>query len=122
MPASRITGGRMPFDGFFAVSGVRVFGAGDGDAPSPVRARASRVDGRTARIEWDAVAGATGYNVRYGRHPEKLYHSWLVYDRTELDLRSLNADADYWVAVDAFGETGISPDPVEPMSGRPVPK
>ncbi|MEV7389200.1 family 43 glycosylhydrolase [Streptomyces sp. NPDC091215] len=116
----RVTGGRMPFDGLFAVSGVRVFGDGDGDAPSPVRARALRVDGRTARIEWDAAARATGYNVRYGRHPGKLYHSWLVHDRTKLDLRSLNAGADYWVAVDAFGEAGIAPGHVEPVSGQPT--
>ncbi|MET9909303.1 hypothetical protein ABZZ74_21245 [Streptomyces sp. NPDC006476] len=88
----RVTGGRMPFDGVFAVSGVRVFGTSDGASPSPVRARARRVDGRTARIEWDATSRATGYNIRYGRHPEKLYHSWLVYERTCLDLRSLNAD------------------------------
>ncbi|MFD4508590.1 family 43 glycosylhydrolase [Streptomyces sp. NPDC058457] len=105
----RITSGRMPFDGVFAVSGVRVFGIGDGAAPRSVRAKASRTDGRTARIEWDAVTGATGYNIRYGRHPEKLYHSWLIHERTSLDLRSLNSDAQYWVAVDAFGEGGITP-------------
>ncbi|MFJ9714132.1 family 43 glycosylhydrolase [Streptomyces sp. NPDC101234] len=110
----RVTGGRMPFEGVFAVSGVRVFGTGDGAAPGPVRARARRVDGRTARIEWDAASGATGYNVRYGRHPEKLYHSWQVHEQTSLDLRSFNADADYWVAVDAFGEGGIT-------TGEPVP-
>jgi hypothetical protein len=109
----RVTSGRLPFDGVFAVSGVRVFGTGDGDAPPPVRARAIRVDDRTARIEWDAAPGAVGYNVRYGRHPQKLYHSWLVYERTALDLRSLNADAEYWVAVDAFGEAGVA-------SGEPV--
>ncbi|MFF5301991.1 family 43 glycosylhydrolase [Streptomyces sp. NPDC013161] len=110
----RVTSGRLPFDGVFAVSGVRVFGTGDGDAPPPVRAWATRVDDRTARIEWDAAPGAVGYNVRYGRHPRKLYHSWLVYERTALDLRSLNAGAEYWVAVDAFGEAGVT-------SGEPVP-
>ncbi|ASQ93490.1 family 43 glycosylhydrolase [Streptomyces sp. 11-1-2] len=105
----RVTGGRMPFGGVFALSGVRVFGTGDGPAPHAVTARASRVDGRTARVEWDAAAGATGYNVRYGRHPQKLYHSWQVHERAALDLGSLNADATYWVAVDAFGEGGVTP-------------
>ncbi|MFI1051308.1 family 43 glycosylhydrolase [Streptomyces griseoruber] len=111
----RVTGGRIPFDGVFAVSGVRVFGTGDGVAPRPVRARAGRVDGRTAHIEWDLATAATGYNIRYGRHPQKLYHSWLVYERTSLDLRSLNADAEYWVAVDAFGEGGIAPGETVPL-------
>ncbi|MEU1272623.1 fibronectin type III domain-containing protein [Streptomyces sp. NPDC005799] len=76
--------------------------------PHPVCPRTRRVDGRTAGIEWDAATGAIGYNIRYGRHPEKLYHSWLVYERTSLDLPSLNAGAEYWVAVDAFGEGGIA--------------
>ncbi|MEU5314070.1 family 43 glycosylhydrolase [Streptomyces sp. NPDC021562] len=104
----RVTGGRMPFDGAFAVSGLRVFGTGDAPAPAATRVRARRVDRRTAHLEWDAEEGATGYTVRYGRHPQKLYHSWQVYERTALDLRSLNADVPYWVAVDAFGEGGIT--------------
>lgn len=112
----RVAGGRMPFDGAFALSGVRVFGIGDGQAPPPAHPRATRVDGRTARIEWHAVPGAVGYNIRYGRDPQKLYHSWLVYERTDVDLRSLNAGADYWVAVDAFGEAGITPGPTVPVS------
>ncbi|MFD4508568.1 family 43 glycosylhydrolase [Streptomyces sp. NPDC058457] len=110
----RVTSGRLPFDGTFAVSGVRVFGTGEGEAPAAVRARALRTDDRTASVEWDAAPGAIGYNVRYGRHPQKLYHSWLVHERTSLDLRSLNAGTEYWVAVDAFGEAGVTP-------GEPVP-
>ncbi len=43
-----------------------------------------------------------------------MYHSWLVYEQTDLDLRALNAGADYWVAVDSFNENGITP-------GAPVP-
>ncbi|MET7518450.1 family 43 glycosylhydrolase [Streptomyces sp. NPDC005480] len=111
----RVTGGRMPFGGVFALSGVRVFGTGDGPAPHAVSARARRIDGRTAAVEWDAAAGATGYNVRYGRDPQKLYHSWQVHERTSLDLRSLNADATYWVAVDAFGEGGVMPGETVPV-------
>lgn len=55
---------------------------------------------------------AHGYNVRYGIAPDKLYHSWLVYEQNALDLRSLNAGHDYWVAVDSFNENGITPGPV----------
>lgn len=111
----RVTGGRMPFDGVFAVSGLRVFGTADSAAPDSVRAVARRVDGRTARIEWDAAGRATGYNIRYGRHPQKLYHSWQVYGQTALDLGALNAEAEYWVAVDAFGEGGITPGETVPV-------
>ncbi|WP_286246706.1 hypothetical protein [Streptomyces graminofaciens] len=76
----------------FAVSGLRVFGTGDAPAPAATRVRARRVDQRTAYLKWNAVEGVTGYTIRYGRHPQKLRHSWQVYERTELDLRSLNMD------------------------------
>ncbi|MFH5877244.1 hypothetical protein [Arthrobacter sp. NA-172] len=104
----RITSGRLPFGGTFAVSGLRVFGRGDGSAPAPVLARAHRIDGRTARIEWEPCEEASGYNVRYGSDPDKLYHSWQVHGRNHLDLRSLNAGTYYWAAVDAFSENGIA--------------
>lgn len=108
----RVTAGRMPFDGPVSISGLRVFGTGNGAAPAPATARARRVDGRTARIEWDPGDTAHGYNVRYGIAPDKLYHSWLLYEQHDLNLKSLNAGSDYWVAVDAFNENGITSGPV----------
>lgn len=108
----RVTAGRMPFGGPFAISGLRVFGVGDGAKPAVVTPRARRVDDRTARIDWDPCETAHGYNVRYGIAPGKLYHSWLLYEQNDLDLRSLNAGTGYWVAVDAFNENGITPGPV----------
>ncbi|XVQ16159.1 family 43 glycosylhydrolase [Spirillospora sp. CA-255316] len=114
----RVTAGRLPFDGHFAVSGLRVFGQGNGTPPPPVTPRVERVDARTARLAWDPAGGAHGYNVRYGRHPRKLYHSWLVHEKTSIELRSLNADEPYWFAVDAFNENGVTPGPVvAPHSG-----
>jgi xylan 1,4-beta-xylosidase len=108
----RVTAGRMPFDGPFSISGLRVFGTGDGPAPAATAARARRVDDRTARIEWEPSATAHGYNVRYGIAPGKLYHSWLVHEQHDLDLRTLNAGAGYWVAVDSFNENGVTAGPV----------
>jgi hypothetical protein len=111
----KVTAGRLPFDARFAVSGLRVFGLGNGSAPEAATPRAIRVDERTARLGWDAVEGAQGYNVRYGIAPDKLYHSWLLYDRDSLDLRALNAGEDYWVAIDAFNENGVTAGPVVPI-------
>ncbi|WP_286309434.1 fibronectin type III domain-containing protein [Agromyces mangrovi Wang et al. 2018] len=99
----------MPFGGAFAVSGLRVFGHGDGAPAGTVEAAGERVDPRTASLRWDAADGAVGYNVRYGISPEKLYHSWLVYDRTDLEIGSLNAGHPYWFAVDSFNGAGVTP-------------
>lgn len=104
----RVTAGRMPFGSPFAVSGLRVFGTKEGPLPVDVEVMSARVDQLTAELQWVPVAGADGYNVRYGLAPDKLYHSWMVYDRTRLQLPTLTAGRDYWVAVDSFGETGIT--------------
>lgn len=105
----RVTAGRLPFGARFAVSGVRVFGRGDGAAPGATRVRADRTEAWTARLEWDARTGAQGYSIRYGLARDKLYHSWQVGPVCAFELRALNAGVDYWIAVDAFNENGISP-------------
>lgn len=105
----RVTGLQVPFGGTFAVSGVRVFGRAPGDRPDAVTGvNAVRVEDRTAVVEWDAVGGATGYNVRFGNQPGKLYRSWMVYGSTHLDIPALNAGTDAWVAVDAFNGSGVT--------------
>ena len=104
---ARLTGFRMPFHAPLTVSGLRVFGRGDGLPPAPVTPTVRRADPRTARVSWERAVGADGYNVRYGSAPGKLYHSWMVYDQNDLTIRSLNADIDYWFAVDAFNENGV---------------
>ena len=108
----RVTGGSLPFDGLFAVSGLRVFGHGTGISPQPVHGvRVDRYEPRAVRLDWDAEPTAQGYNVRYGLAPDRLYHSWLVYEQTNLDLRALNAGVPYWVAIDAFNENGVTAGP-----------
>lgn len=104
----RVTGGRLPFGAPLAISGLRVFGRADVPLPSAPDATAVRTGELTAMIRWSPVEGARGYTVRYGLAPDKLYHSWQVHDREELDLRALNAGVDYWFAVDAFNEAGIT--------------
>ncbi|KNH17408.1 hypothetical protein ACU18_10410 [Arthrobacter sp. ZBG10] len=111
----RLTGGRMPFGGPLAVSGLRIFGLGDGSTPAPVTPVASRLDELTAKLDWDPSDGAQGYNVRYGIAPDKLYNSWLLYGQTSLHLPNLNAGHCYWVAVDPFNENGITTGQATPV-------
>ncbi|MDW7693282.1 family 43 glycosylhydrolase [Flammeovirgaceae bacterium SG7u.111] len=93
-----------------AISGLRVFGKGEGKAPKQIKKftakRAS--DKRDAMIEWETQANCQGYNVLWGIAPDKLYSSWLVYDKNELELKSLTVDQEYFFAVEAFNENGVS--------------
>lgn len=115
----RFTATSSPFGAPSALSGLRVFGFGDGEAPIPTSARGVRRDSLTAHVEWESSPTAHGYNIRYGIAPDKLYHSWLVYSKTDLDLRNLNAGIDYWFAVDAFNENGVTPGAVVAIASVP---
>ncbi len=93
-----------------AISGIRIFGKGTGKAPVVVKnfnvKRQS--DRRDAMITWDAVSGAQGYNVLWGIAPDKLYSSWMVYDKNSLDMKSLTVDQKYYFSIEAFNENGVS--------------
>ncbi|MDF2993011.1 MAG: hypothetical protein K0S37_3525 [Microbacterium sp.] len=110
----RVTAVTLPFDASFAVSGLRVFGRAAVERPAEATASVEMIEPRTARVSWPAVAGAVGYNVRYGAAAGALYRSWLVYERTDLDIGSLNAGEVTWFAVDAFNGGGVT-------LGNPVP-
>ncbi|SDZ49471.1 family 43 glycosylhydrolase [Herbiconiux ginsengi] len=104
--------GSMPFGAPLALSGVRVFGRGVGSGPDPVTPTIHRSSATQVSLEWPASPDATGYNIRYGIDPDKLYHSWLVYDQADLDLATLNTGEEYWFAVDAFNANGVALGPV----------
>jgi len=93
-----------------AISDIRVFGIGEGKRPDAVKnlkiERAA--DQRDAMIRWDKQKNVQGYNVRWGIAPDKLYNSWLVYDKNELQLKCLNLGQEYYVTVQAFNENGVS--------------
>ena len=96
-----------------AVSDLRVFGNGDGDPPhAPHRVAVERDrDERNAFVSWEPVPGVTGYNVRWGIRPDRLYETYQVFaDRpTRLEVRALNVGQHYFFAVEAFNEDGVSP-------------
>lgn len=95
---------------YLAISDIRVFGKGRGEAPAQVQGLAAeRYDnGKSADLRWNAVDGAQGYNVRWGIAPDKLYSSWLLYDDNELTLRCLVKGQEYYIQVEAFNANGIS--------------
>jgi len=109
----------VPMGGVIAVSGLRVFGLGDGELPEQVKnVQICRRGKLNIGLSWDAVPGAIGYNVRYGIAQDKLYNSWQIYEKCELDIGMLSAGQDYWFAVDSFNENGITSGEVTFVSGK----
>jgi hypothetical protein len=102
------TGGRT-----VAIADMRVFGTADGkppEAPTLVSAKLDD-DTRNATITWKPVAGAVGYNVRWGITPGRLTETYQRFaDQPPLlHLRALSKDVHYVIAVEAFDEHGVSP-------------
>jgi len=94
----------------FAMSEVRVFGLGLGEAPNKVsNFKINREkDRRDISFSWDTVEDAQGYNIRWGIAPDKLYQSWQVYDTNSHFMRCLDRDTPYYFTIEAFNENGIS--------------
>jgi hypothetical protein len=93
-----------------SISGLRVFGLGQGKAPTMVKNLVVNryKDRRDAMITWDQQKNCQGYNVVWGIAPDKLYSSWMVYDKNQLELKSLTVDQAYYFAIEAFNENGVS--------------
>ncbi len=93
-----------------AISGLRIFGIGDGKKPAAVKkfSVVRRQDTRDAMITWQPVDNAQGYNIRWGIAPDKLYSSWLIYGENELFLRSLTVGQEYYFTIEAFNQNGVS--------------
>jgi len=95
-----------------AVSDIRIFGNSFGKAPqSPNGLTVVRdKDTRNAFISWDKVKDAIGYNILWGIGKDKLYQTYQVWAEGEskLELRALTVDQDYFFAIEAFNEAGVS--------------
>lgn len=113
----RVMGGALPYGQTLRISGLRVFGNGAGARPAAAKAAAVRVDALDGKISWQHLDNAQGCNVRYGTAPDKLYHSWLVYDADEVTLSTLMAGQTYYICVDSFNENGITEGDVVKMKG-----
>ena len=98
--------------GNVALSGFRVFGNGDGNAPQTVKGltvKRDKKDRRNALISWQPETNAYGYNIYYGTAEDKMYNAITVLGQTEYDFRGLDADTDYYFTIEALNENGRSP-------------
>ncbi len=93
-----------------AISDLRVFGVGQGKVPARVKGFSveRKTDRRDAMLKWQPQADCQGYHIYWGIAPDKLYNSWMVYGDNSLLLKSLSVDQQYYFAIEAFNENGIS--------------
>jgi xylan 1,4-beta-xylosidase len=102
--------------GKFAVSGFRIFGKGAGAKPGavqnfvPLRA-APRVKGerRNVWFKWQQEPAADGYIIYFGKNPEKLYGSIMVYGKNEYYFSGLDRTDAYYFAIEPFNANGTGP-------------
>jgi len=107
----RIRNLHSPNNAKFSLYDLRVFGTAPIPLPSVVAggsAQRDPADPRHTRLEWKAVKGAEFYIVRLGTRADLMTQNYQVYDKTALDVRSLDAGVPYVFTVDAVNERGIA--------------
>ncbi len=105
---------KMP-TGKFALSGFRVFGKGNGVAPKKVenfmvlRADKNKFgERRSSWIRWQQNEGADGYVIYFGKSPDKLYGSIMVYGKNDYFFTGMDRTDTYYFQIEAFNANGIS--------------
>lgn len=97
--------------GKFAISGLRVFGNGNGAKPDPVEGfivLRTQKDKRSAFIKWKPVDNAFAYNIYYGTEPDKLYTSIMVHANNEYWMKTMDLLKTYYFSIEAVNENGTS--------------
>lgn len=105
---------KMP-TGKFALSGFRVFGKGNGKAPEKVEnfmvLRADKAkfgERRSSWIRWKQNNLADGYVIYFGKSPDKLYGSIMVYGKNDYFFTGMDRTDTYYFQIEAFNANGIS--------------
>ncbi|MBS1669028.1 MAG: discoidin domain-containing protein [Bacteroidetes bacterium] len=97
--------------GKFAISGLRVFGTGNGPKPDTVKnfiVLRTEKDKRSAWIKWRPVENAYAYNIYYGTAPDKLYNCVMVYDANDYWFKVMDREKPYCFSIEAINENGVS--------------
>jgi xylan 1,4-beta-xylosidase len=97
--------------GKFAISGLRVFGNGNGAKPEQVKdffVLRTEKDKRSAWLKWSPVDNAFAYNIYYGTAPDKLYNCVMVHDANEYYYKGMDLKKTYYYRIEAINENGIS--------------
>jgi xylan 1,4-beta-xylosidase len=101
---------KMP-TGKLAISGLRVFGNGNGGRPAMVKqfmVLRTQKDPRSAWIRWSPVDNAYAYNIYFGTAPDKLYNCIMVHDANEYYYKGMDKMKTYYYCIESINENGVS--------------
>ena len=104
----RLSDMAVPFEQAPCVSGLRVFGLGDGEKPAEPVFTAARMGDLDMIVQIAEQSDALGYNILFGSSPDKLYHNYMVFEAGSRRVGALIKDRETYVRVDAFNENGIT--------------
>jgi hypothetical protein len=102
--------------GKFALSGLRAFGIQNSAKPAkvnqfvPLRS-VPKIKGerRNVWFKWQQEPLADGYVIYFGKSPQKLYGSIMVYGKNEYYFSGLDKSDAYYFQIEAFNAAGIGP-------------
>ncbi|MCL6601266.1 MAG: family 43 glycosylhydrolase [Paenibacillus sp.] len=98
----------LPYNQSACISGLRVFGIGEGPLPESTRGtQTNLISDLDLQVLWEED-DAVGHNVIWGLAPDKLYHSYMIFGCNQVTLSALIKGQPLYVRVDAFNEKGIT--------------
>lgn len=104
----RCTVKELPFNQQPCISGLRVFGLGEGELPNKATGIQTEMESDLdLSVTWEKD-DAVGHNVLWGFAPDKLYHSYMVFGVNGVKIGALIKDQTLYVRVDSFNEKGIT--------------
>ena len=104
----RLSDMAVPYGQNPCVSGLRVFGLGQGEKPAVPVFTARRENALDMTVSIEAQDNALGYNILFGNSPDKLYHSYMTFKAGDQRIGALIKGRNCFVRVDAFNEAGIT--------------
>ena len=104
----RLSDMAVPYGQQPCISGLRVFGLGQGEKPAAPVFTVRRENDLDMMVSVQSQENTLGYNILFGNSPNKLYHSSMNFKAGDQRIGALIKGRDYFVRVDAFNENGIT--------------
>ena len=104
----RLSDMAVPYGQQPCISGLRVFGLGQGEKPAAPVFTVRRENDLDMTVSVQSQENTLGYNILFGSSPDKLYHSYMTFKAGDQRIGALIKGRDSFVRVDAFNENGIT--------------